>query len=79
MDQNKRFVNLIVIRKRKLFDGDFGWRNHTGRNMSLIIETNKNIKRSLKFLTVGTMMEGSEKWFSKQIIHKSHAFDCDLD
>ena len=83
MDQNKRFPNWIVLHKRKLLDGDFGWRNHScgywGRWVWSPKQNNK-IKDLFNFVAVVIVMENSKKLvFSRIIVYKCQSFDWDFD
>ena len=76
MDQNKRFDNSIVLRKRKVFDGDLAWKNHNCNQWEIWAGLSRqvnNIKHFLNYLTVEILFDGSQTLIfqSNQPLEKS--------
>ena len=64
----RRLVNWIVPHKRKVFNGEFAWRSQTCNYWQIwawLSQQIIRIKHFLKFLTVGIMMQRSQKMFSQ--------------
>ena len=62
MDQNKKIFQLNRPPQRKMFVGDFGWRNQNCSywEIGVWLSKQRNFENFLKFLTVRNMMEWSQ-------------------
>ena len=79
--QTKKIFPWIVLRKQKLLDKQFGWRNHScsyWEKWVCLSKQNRNIEHFLVFLTVTNMMLGSRKLVF-QSIHPLQMLGVRLD